>query len=531
MSSVYFDPAVGGDGSTVSDDSNPSTGLANGGHRTRFVPAMANIVGVGTFALNKATAASSSATLANAWAVQLVTPVSGGEYSAKYHAQAAASSSSSASGYATTAQAWAVQLVTPVSGGEYSAKYHAQAAAASASSASTSAAYANTFLPSQPGNAGKFLSTDGSGPSWQLPIPDQSGNAGNILTTNGSVASWAARYTYAGVVSRSSNVALTASDSGKLVDITSGTFTQTFVAAATLGSAWYCYLRNSGTGDITLDPNASELIDGLTSYVMYPGEVRLVMCDGSGFKTIVLSAYYRAFTSSGTWTKPPGYAAHSGLLWGGGGGGSKCNLATGGGGGGSCVPFLFKASDLSSSHAVTIGAGGSAGGLYGVGGAGGSSSFGTVTAYGGGGANGVSGGGTGGSGGGSLSSGVNGESTGSVAPGGKPQGTAQTIVAPGTDGFGGGAGTDGAGGDSAYGGGGGGYTSGGKSVFGGGGGGGNGVSGASVFGGNGGAGAYGGSANAGDGVAPGGGGGSVGGNGTGAAGSGARGEFRIWGVI
>jgi hypothetical protein len=46
MASVTFPVTVGGNGSTVSDDSNASTGLANGGHRTRFVPALQQMVAV-----------------------------------------------------------------------------------------------------------------------------------------------------------------------------------------------------------------------------------------------------------------------------------------------------------------------------------------------------------------------------------------------------------------------------------------------------------------------------------------------------
>ena len=137
MSSVYFDPAVGGDGTTITDDSNPSTGLANGGHRTRYVPSLANIVSVGNFSLTKANAAAASAVTANNWAVLTGGPVSGGEYSAKYHAQDAASSAGSAAGSATLSSNWAVQLGTPVSGGEYSAKYHAQAASSSATLANS----------------------------------------------------------------------------------------------------------------------------------------------------------------------------------------------------------------------------------------------------------------------------------------------------------------------------------------------------------------------------------------------------------
>jgi hypothetical protein len=64
MASVYFDPAVGGNGSTVSDDSNPSTGLANGGHRTRFVPALSQTVAVAANTVTKAQEAAASASIA-----------------------------------------------------------------------------------------------------------------------------------------------------------------------------------------------------------------------------------------------------------------------------------------------------------------------------------------------------------------------------------------------------------------------------------------------------------------------------------
>lgn len=56
MASVTFPPALGGDGSTVSDDANPTTGLANGGHRTRFVPALAQVVAVANGGVTQSTA-------------------------------------------------------------------------------------------------------------------------------------------------------------------------------------------------------------------------------------------------------------------------------------------------------------------------------------------------------------------------------------------------------------------------------------------------------------------------------------------
>ena len=54
-----------------------------------------------------------------------------------------------------------------------------------------SAGYAT--YPSQTGNTGKFLTTDGSATSWATvdALPSQTGNSGKYLTTDGSVASWA----------------------------------------------------------------------------------------------------------------------------------------------------------------------------------------------------------------------------------------------------------------------------------------------------------------------------------------------------
>lgn len=54
--SVTFPTNLGGDGSTVTDDDNASTGLGNGGHRTRFVPAMGQVVAVANVLTQRITA-------------------------------------------------------------------------------------------------------------------------------------------------------------------------------------------------------------------------------------------------------------------------------------------------------------------------------------------------------------------------------------------------------------------------------------------------------------------------------------------
>jgi hypothetical protein len=180
---------------------------------------------------------------------------------------------------------------------------------------------------------------------------------------------------------RTSNTIIDGTDKGTLIDITSGTFTQTFTATATLGGGWFCYLQNSGTGDITLDPNASELIDGLSDYIMYSGEVRLIQCDGSALRSIVLMPFHKTFTSSDTFIKPPMYSSFGLYILGGGGGGGAGFASNGrggiGGSGGGAMELTFLSDSLSATETVTIGAGGANGsGSGGDGGIGGDSKIG-----------------------------------------------------------------------------------------------------------------------------------------------------------
>lgn len=66
MSSVTFSTAVGGDGSTVTDDNNATTGLRDGGWKTRFVPCFTQQVAVANYIVTKAGEASTSASAASA---------------------------------------------------------------------------------------------------------------------------------------------------------------------------------------------------------------------------------------------------------------------------------------------------------------------------------------------------------------------------------------------------------------------------------------------------------------------------------
>lgn len=316
---------------------------------------------------------------------------------------------------------------------------------------------------------------------------------------------------------RTASLALAPTDNRSYVDLTSGTFTQAFGTAATLGSGWSCRVGNSGTGEITIPAS-----DGRTNWIMYAGEIRDFYCDGAVLTSRVVHAFLKKDLSSVVFVKPPGYAFFGGLLSAGGAGGyySASGNAAGGGGGGECFPWMLSASWFGLAENIAIGSGGVGGTPASpTGAAGGNSTIGTfVTSYGG-------------------------------APGGANNGgtAGRSFPAPGSltgynTGVGGNAG--GVGGSSVYGGGGGGAgqqtspwagLAGGSSVWGGGGGGGApfstsvvGAGGISTYAGNGGIGAV--TGVAGNGVVPSGGGGGAY-SAASAAGAGAAGQSIMWGIV
>lgn len=238
-------------------------------------------------------------------------------------------------------------------------------------------------LPNQAGSGGRLLGTDGTTASWTNLI-----NTTVMRLADGTDTTKQVAVNLAGITTgttrtitmpnrdvilgqsvvrdaRTSNTALAQADIGKLVDITSGTFTQTFAAAAVLASGWYIYLRNSGTGDITLAPNGAELIDGMASYIMYPGECRLIQCDGTTLTSIVINSYIKRYLAGAVWTKPPGYRSHAGVVCSAGSSGIKPLAPTNspgaiGGPGGGAFPFSFAASVLGATEIIQVGAGGAA---------------------------------------------------------------------------------------------------------------------------------------------------------------------------
>ncbi|MBY3073393.1 hypothetical protein HFO71_24060 [Rhizobium laguerreae] len=58
--------------------------------------------------------------------------------------------------------------------------------------------------------------------------------------------------------------------------------TVALTAAATLGAGWHLLIFADG-GDVTIDPNASETINGAATTVVPNGNMAIVICDGTNF--------------------------------------------------------------------------------------------------------------------------------------------------------------------------------------------------------------------------------------------------------
>ena len=130
VNTVYFDPAVGGTGLTVSDDGNPVSGLDADGHRVRFVPALQNLVYIGNFVKQRAVDVDA--------AVDEVMDVLDDAIAAKNtieqyvdDAQAIADDSADS---ALLAEKWASQLTFPVADTRWSAREYANQAKSTADS-------------------------------------------------------------------------------------------------------------------------------------------------------------------------------------------------------------------------------------------------------------------------------------------------------------------------------------------------------------------------------------------------------------
>ena len=69
---------------------------------------------------------------------------------------------------------------------------------------------------------------------------------------------------------------------------TGGAGTLTLTLASTLGDNWFMFLRNSGTGALTITGTSGDLINGSASIALQPTDSCIIVCSGSQFYTVGL---------------------------------------------------------------------------------------------------------------------------------------------------------------------------------------------------------------------------------------------------
>lgn len=80
---------------------------------------------------------------------------------------------------------------------------------------------------------------------------------------------------------------------------TSGTWTLSGTAVATLGNGWEILVYNDGSGTITFDPSGAELVNGAATLTIAAGTCAFIWCDGSAFRAINIVTTDTAQTITG----------------------------------------------------------------------------------------------------------------------------------------------------------------------------------------------------------------------------------------
>lgn len=157
---------------------------------------------------------------------------------------------------------------------------------------STASWGALTGLPSQATHSGKYLTTDGSNASWGalVGLPSQTSNAGKFLTTDGSSASWVGFPSFSIQDQKSSGTAAQT--------LTGGSYTTRDLNTTLVNSITGASL-NSGTAEVTLPAgtyivSAAAPINGTASMT----GTRLRLRNATDSTTLVIGTATKSSTSS-----------------------------------------------------------------------------------------------------------------------------------------------------------------------------------------------------------------------------------------
>lgn len=90
------------------------------------------------------------------------------------------------------------------------------------------------------------------------------------------------------VTAFASTYTLIASDRASTYVWTGGAGTLSLTSATTLGNNWFVFVRNGGSGTLTVSPSGGNQINGSASLALQPSDSCLIVCSGSAFYTIGL---------------------------------------------------------------------------------------------------------------------------------------------------------------------------------------------------------------------------------------------------
>lgn len=151
---------------------------------------------------------------------------------------------------------------------------------------------------------GGTLMTLGAGEQWQLYLVDNTTPAGvwrvfrygaataqaqaSALAGFGLIATGSTLSQQYPVLEFNANFSATAANRANTLAWTGASGTLTLPAAGFVGSGWFANVRNAGAGDLVIDPNGTELINGSPTLSLRPGDSATVISNGTGWYTVGL---------------------------------------------------------------------------------------------------------------------------------------------------------------------------------------------------------------------------------------------------
>jgi len=151
-------------------------------------------------------------------------------------------------------------------------------------------------------SAGTQVIAPTAGQVWQIYVTDNSTSAGSWETLQyGAAVSSANAASLAGtgivaigtllsqsvpITTFNSDYTAGVNDRAKMFVWSGAGGTLTLPAPGTVGNNWFCYLKNSGSGAIVVDPSGSPTIDGSATLSFQPNSSAIIATDGSNYYTI-----------------------------------------------------------------------------------------------------------------------------------------------------------------------------------------------------------------------------------------------------